>query len=97
MNNVTKIEKALTYELRRFKVEAMDKIAEDLEDVVRRHISKIFYWRVKELEENRQPGLLPIKDRNGTSISDKEKVKERWVEPFENVLNLDKIRGNDRE
>ena len=32
-------------------------------------------------------GLVPVKDRNGTTIRDKEKFKERCVEHFENVLN----------
>ena len=41
--NVKKVEKALKYELRRCEVEAMDKIAEDLEDAARRHNSKILY------------------------------------------------------
>ena len=41
--NVKKVEKALKYELRRCEVEAMDKIAEDLEDTARRHNSKILY------------------------------------------------------
>ena len=39
--NVPKAEKALKYELRRCEVEAIDKIAEDLEDAARRHNSKI--------------------------------------------------------
>jgi len=38
------VEKALKCKLRRCEVEAMDKIAEDLEDAARRHNSKIFYW-----------------------------------------------------
>jgi len=41
--NAKKMEKALEYELRRCEVEAMDKIAEDLEDAARRHNSKIVY------------------------------------------------------
>ena len=68
-------------------MEAMDKIAEDLEDAARRHISKILYWHVIKLKGSSQSGLVPVKDRNGATISDKEKVKERWVDYFENVLN----------
>ena len=44
------MEKALKYELRRCEVEAMDKIAEDLEDSARRHNSKILYWHVNKLK-----------------------------------------------
>ena len=40
-------------------------------------------------------GLVPIKDRNGATISDKEKVKERRVEHFENVLNQETVAGKD--
>jgi len=47
--NVKKVEKGLKYELRRYKVEATDKIAEDLEDVDRWHNSKILYWRANKL------------------------------------------------
>ena len=42
-----------------------------------------------------QSGLVPVKDRNGATISDKEKNKERWVEHFENVLNRDTVAGKD--
>ena len=95
--NVKKVEKALKYELRRCEVEAMDKIAEDLEDEARRHNSKILYWHVNKLKGSSQSGLVPVKDRNGATISDKEKVKERWVEHFENVLNRDTIAGKDTD
>ena len=45
--NVKKVDKALKYELRRCEVEAMDKIAEDLEDAARLHNCKILHWHVK--------------------------------------------------
>ena len=93
--NVKKVEKALKYELRRCEMEAMDKIAEDLEDAARRHNSKILYWHVNKLKGSSRSGLVPVKDRNGVTISDKEKVKERWVEHFENVLNQDTVAGKD--
>ena len=93
--NVKKVEKALKYELRRCEMEAMDKIAEDLEDAARRHNSKILYWHVNKLKGSSQSGLVPVKDRNGATISNKEKVKERWVEHFENVLNRDTVAGKD--
>ena len=32
---------------------------------------------------------------NGATISDKEKIKERWAEHFENVLNRDTVAGKD--
>jgi len=47
------------------------------------------------LKGSSQSGLVPVKDRNGATISDKEKVKERWVEHFENVLNRDTVVGKD--
>ena len=34
-------------------------------------------------------------DRNRTKISDKERVKERWVENFENQRNRDTVTGKD--
>ena len=42
--------------------------------------------------DDSQSGLVPIKDK-----IDKEKAKERWVEHFENLLNRDKVTGNDIE
>ena len=89
------MEKALKYELRMHEVEATDKIAEDLEDAARRRNSKILYWYVNKLKENSQSGLVPIKSRNGATISDKERVKERGAEHFENVLNRDRVAGKD--
>ena len=58
--NVKKVEKALKYELGRCEVEAMDKIAEDLEDAARRHNSKILYWHVNKLKGSSQSGLVPV-------------------------------------
>ena len=76
-------------------MEAMNTIAEDLEDAARRHNSKIIYWYVNKLRGSSQSRLVPVKDRNGATISDKERVKERWVEHFENVLNRDTVAGKD--
>ena len=80
--NVNKVEKALKYELRWCEVEAMDKIAEDLEGAARRHNSNILYGYVNKLRGSSQSRLVPVKDRNGAIISDKERVKERWAEHF---------------
>ena len=67
----------------------MDQIAEDLESVARRQNSKILHWHVNKSRENSQSGVVLVKHRSGTTIGDKEGVKERWAEHFENVLNLD--------
>ena len=76
-------------------MEVMDKIAEDLENAARRHNSKILYWHIHKLRGSSQSGLVPIKDRNGVTISDKERVKERWAEHFETVLNRDRVTRKD--
>ena len=57
----------------------MGKIAEDLKDEARRHNSKILYWHVNKLTGRSQSGLVPVKDRNGATISGKERVKEKWA------------------
>ena len=41
--------------------------------------------------------FVTVKDRNGATISDKERVKERWAEHFENLLNRDRVAGKDIE
>jgi len=91
------VQKAFKYELRRCEVEAIDKIAEDMENAARRHNSKILHWHVNKLRGSSQSGLVLVKDRNGCTISDKERVKERWAEHFENVLNRDTVAGKDIE
>ena len=58
-------------------------------------IVKILYWHVNKLKGSSQSGLVSVADRNGATIIDKEKVKERWVEHFENVLNRDTFAGKD--
>ena len=75
----------------------MDKIADDLEDVARQHNSKILYWHVNKLRGSSQSGLVPVKGRNRAIISDKERVKERWAEYFENVVNRERVAGKDIE
>ena len=89
------MEKALKYELRRCEVEAMNKISEDLKDVARRHNSKIIYVHVNKLKGSSQSGLVPVNDKNGPTVSDKGKVKERWAEHFENLLNRITVAGKD--
>ena len=44
-------------------MEAMDKIAEDVEDAARRHSSSILYFHVYKLRENSQSGPVLGKDR----------------------------------
>ena len=85
--NVKQVEKTLKYELRRWKMETMDKIAEDLEDPARQHNSKILYRHVNKLRGRSQSGLVPMKNRNGARIIDKKRIKERLSEYFENMLN----------
>ena len=78
--NLKKVEKASKYETRSCDVEAMDKIAEDLEYSARRHNSKIWYWHVHKLVGSSQSRQVLLKDKNGVTVSDKERVKERWSE-----------------
>ena len=78
-------------------MEAMDKIADDKKDAARRHNNKILYWYVNKLRGNGQSVLVPVKGRNGATIIEKERVKERWPEHFDNVLNRDRVTGKDIE
>ena len=64
----------------------MDKIAEYLEDAARRHNSKILYWHANKLRGSSQSAFMLVVDRNGATIGNKERVKERWAKHFENVL-----------
>jgi hypothetical protein len=77
------VQKALEYELR-CEVDVMDKLAEDLEDAARQHNSKILHWHINKLRGSRQSGLVPIKDINRATISDKERVKRDG----QNVLRM---------
>ena len=56
-------------------MEIMYKISEDLEGAARRHNSKVLSWYANKLRGSSQSGLVLVKDRNGTAISDKERVK----------------------
>jgi hypothetical protein len=47
------------------------------------------------LRGNSQSEVVPDKARNGATISNKERVKERWAEHFENVLYRDRVTGKD--
>ena len=37
---------------------------------------------------------MPVKDKNGARISDKERAEERWLRNFDNVLNSLKVQKN---
>ena len=71
----------------------MVKITKDQKDAARKYNSKILFWHVNKLRGSSQSGLVPVKDRNRATISDKEKVKERWLKHFENLLNRDTVAG----
>ena len=75
----------------------MDKIVEDLEDVAWCYSKKILHWDTKKLRGKIGSGLVPVKDKNGTTTSKKERFKKRWAEHFENVLKRDKFMGNAEE
>ena len=47
------------------------------------------------MSESSQSELVAVKDSNGTTISDKERVKGILVEHFENMLNQDTVAGKD--
>jgi hypothetical protein len=55
------------------------------------------YCHVNKLRGSSQSGLVPVKDRNEATISDNERVKERWTEHFESVLNCDRVTGKNME
>ena len=78
-------------------MKAMDTIAWYLEYVARRHNSKVLYWHAIKLRVSSQSGSVPVKHRNGATITDKERVKERLAEHFENVLNRKSVKGKDIE
>ena len=75
----------------------MDKTAKDRENIAKRHNSKILYWYVNKLKGSSQSRLVPVKDRNGAKISDKERFKERQAEHFDNMLIRDTVAGKDIE
>ena len=52
----------------------MDKNTEDLEDVARKHSSKILYGYIKKLRENSQSGLIPVTDRSKATTNYIERV-----------------------
>ena len=54
-------------------MEAMDKIAEDLEDAARRHNSEILYWHVNKLRGSSKS--RPVKDRTGPQLVIKKDLK----------------------
>ena len=54
-------------------------------------------WHVNKLNGSSQLGLVAAKDRNGAAISNKERVKERWVYDFQNVLNRNTVARKDIE
>ena len=56
----------------RCEIDALDKTAEDLEHKARWHYTEILYWHVKKLRGNSQSELVPVKDRNVVTPSDKE-------------------------
>ena len=45
------------------------------------------------MRENSQSGLVSVKDKNRDTIRDNKRVKEEWVEHFQNVLNLNRVTG----
>ena len=78
-------------------MEAMDKMAGDLEDAARRHNSRILYWHTNKLRGSRQSGFIPVEKRNSATISNIGRIKEKFPGYFEDVLNSDKATRKDIE
>jgi hypothetical protein len=64
-----------------------------MEGVSKRHNSKILYQYINILRWSSEFGLVSVKYRNVTTISDQKRVKERRAEHFENVLKRDRVTG----
>jgi hypothetical protein len=75
----------------RYEVQTMNKIAKDQGNAASQHNSKALFGNVNKFKGSSQSGSVPFYDRNRIRISDKERVKERWAEYFENVLNQDRV------
>ena len=71
------------------------KIVKGSEDVARWHHYNIIYWCVNKLKGIVviKSGIAYVKDRNGSTIRDKERVKKTSAEHFENVVNSDIVTG----
>ena len=73
----------------------MDKTAKDLEDATRRNNHNVVYRYVNKLRKISQSRPVPVKDRSEATVSNKARVKETWVNYFENMVNRDRVIGKD--
>ena len=62
---------------------------------MRRHNSQTLNWCANKLRGSGQSGLVPVENRKGATVNEKETVKYRWAEHFEIVLNRDRVAGKD--
>ena len=85
-------EEPVKIKLRKCEEEIINKIVEGLDEAARRHNKKKLYWYVNKMRNISQFGFFPAKDRNRVTVNDKERIKERWVEHIDFVLNCDSYR-----
>jgi len=64
-----------------------DSKAAELQDAADRHDTKSFYQELKAVYGSRECGSAPVKSLDGHTLTDRNKIHERWMEYFKSVLN----------
>ena len=61
--------------------------SEELQSAANRHDLKAFYQGLKAVYGPRETGAIPVRSKDGTMLTDQAKIRERWAEHFQAVLN----------
>lgn len=70
------------------------KMLEELEEKYKNKEIRNFYQGTKRVKRGHQPRTSMCKDKQGNLIGDTQKIKERWAEYFEELLNIQRGNGN---
>jgi len=64
-----------------------DDCAQELENASRKHNHRQMFQLVKKMAGKTNPQPMSVKSKSGTILTEKEEVKDRWMEHFQSLLN----------
>jgi hypothetical protein len=67
----------------------LNEICKKVDDAHVQNKSRVVYQSVRQITEKKEMRVRAIKDKDGITITDPKKVKDRWKEHFEELYNVD--------
>ena len=88
------LDKQVKNQTRKDKQKWLENKSQEAQKAANRNDSRTVYKIIKELTNNTTKRQLPIKSREGNTISSEKETEKRWIEHFQSVLNQPEPQGH---